>query len=259
MRCALLVIALASVCSSAGADEWSPGKDPDLQAILQEARIDTQAQRYETALAKHVWLHEHALSVDPAFYGVRLSFALAYWRELADQYPPALAKLKEIRDAARRDVMAGKDVTQSFHDMRSINDYLGEHKATKEVFEALAEKDEKTARRVFGLAQPSLIKAKSYALIAKYISPKDDFAKLRNRYQHDKQLAEDPRFGAQHLEYAHKSFANASTTLVAILAVNDRMAEAEEIAALARSEWSDESFHRGLDDALKGVVPVPWP
>ena len=43
------------------------------------------------------------------------------------------------------------------------------------------------------------------------------------------------------------------------LTVNDRKKEAEEIAASARAEWDDSSFHAGLEKALEGVVPDPWP
>lgn len=37
--------------------------------------------------SEFVWFHEHALEVDRAYRGVRLSFALAFWLELAEQYP----------------------------------------------------------------------------------------------------------------------------------------------------------------------------
>lgn len=257
MRYVMLFILLGA--TSLHANDWTPPKDPDPQAILQEARADTRAKRYETALAKHVWFHEHALEIDPAFYGVRLSFALSYWLELAQQYPPALTRLKEIRDAARKNVVAGQHVRESFHDLESINDQLGEQSATRKLFEALHEKHPKAAKEVFDLAEPSLIKGKAYALIGKYISPKDDFAKMSVGYRQSKVLADDARFGAQHLDFANKKFANDSTTLVAILVVNDRKKEAEEIAASARTEWDDDSFHKALEKALKGTVPDPWP
>lgn len=245
--------------TSLRADDWAPPKDPDPQAILQESRTDTRAKRYETALKKHVWFHEHALTINPAFYGVRLSFALSYWLELGQEYPPALTKLKEIRDAAQRKVVAGKDIRESFHDMESINDYLGEQSKTREVFEALDEKDPKIAREVFDVAQSSLIKGKAYPLVGKYISPKDDFAKMSEGYRQNKKLATDARFGERDLGYANKKFANDATTLVAILTVNDRTKEANEIATSARAEWDDDSFHASLENALKGVVPDPWP
>src|SRR5688572_11688303 len=52
---------------------WSPPANPDPHVILREAKADTQAGRYEEALAKHVWFHSHALEIEPALYGVRLS------------------------------------------------------------------------------------------------------------------------------------------------------------------------------------------
>ena len=257
MRFAILLVALMSTPTRA--EEWSPPNDPNPQSILQEARADTRANRYKTALAKHVWFHENALAIRPSLYGVRLSFALSYWLELAQQYPPALTKLKEIRDSARKNVMAGREVRESFHDMEAINDHLDEHKATAKVFEILDEKSPKTAKEVFDLAQPSLIQDKAYTLVGKYISPKDDFAKMSEAYRQGKKLADDARFGASHLDFANKKFVNDATTLVAVLTVNERKKEAEEIAASARVEFDDDSLRAALEKALKGVVPDPWP
>lgn len=257
MRYVPFLIALA--CTSVRADDWTPPENPDPQAILQEARADTEAKRYETALAKHVWFHEKALSIEPALYGVRLSFALSYWLELAKEYPPALTKMKELRDQARKNVMAGRDVRDSFHDMNAINDQLDEQSATKEVFETLDEKDPKTAKQVIDLAKPSLVRAKAYSLLGKYVAPKDDFAKMRETYRQLRKMSDDDHLGGRHLDFVNRRFANDATTLVAILSVNDREKDAVEIAASARAEWDDSSFHAGLEKALKGVFPDPWP
>lgn len=257
MRYIILALALAS--ASARGDEWTPPENPDLQAILQEARSDTEAKRYEIALAKHLWFHQNALSIQRSFYGVRLSFALSYWHELAKEYPPALKKLKEIRDQAAHNVMEGKDARESFHDMAAINRTLGEESLTKDTFEALDGKNPKAAKRAFDLAQRALVSGKAYGLFAKYVDPKKDFSRMTEIYRQEKRLEGDPHFGFRHFEFANKQFANAATTLVAILAVNERKAEAEEIALSAREEWNDASFHAELDKALKGIVPEPWP
>ena len=257
MRFAMLMIALGS--STLHGADWTPPKNPNPDVILNEAQADTRAGRYETALQKHVWFHENALSIEPALYGVRLSFALSYWLELAKQYPPALAKLKETRDKAKASVLAEKNVRESFHDLQSINEHLEEHIKTRTLFQLLDKKNPKIAKRVFDLAQPSLIKGQAYTLAGKYISPKTDFARMKEGYRQDKDLAKDPEFGAEHLEFANKQFTNDTTTLVALLTVNNRKKEAEEIAKLARAEWTDKSFHSAIEKALKGVVPDPWP
>lgn len=234
-------------------------EQPDLHAILQEAHADTKAKRYEAALKKHVWFHENALSIDPEFSAVRLSFALADWYRLAQQYPPAMAKLKQYRDAAQRNVLAGEDVFASFHEMASINRYLGEDVKTLEVFKTLDANDAKSAKIVFGVAEPSLVKFKAYELAGKYLSPERDMQLISEAYRHGRELSEDPRFGNDRLDFAERLFQNKSTTLVALLVINDRQKEAEEIADAFRNEWDDEKFHAALDEALKGIVPEPWP
>lgn len=260
MHYALLVVLLAVNALSAA--EWTAPENPDPSAILDEAQDDAQAKRYETALAKHVWFHEHALSIEPGLYGVRLSFALSYWQELAEKFPPALDKLIEIRDEAKTQVLEGTDIYKPFHDMESINDRLGESLQTKDVFTLLDEKHPDKAKTVFDRAQASLVEHKAYALIGKYILPKEDFAKMQRDFAHHKiaaHAAAKPEHGEMRLNFAKKNFTNQSTTLVAILVVNERIEEAKEIASLARKEWDDESFHAAIDDALKGVVPEPWP
>lgn len=119
-----LAIVLAFMTTQAVAD-WQPPLKPDPDAILEEARADARAGRYEDALQKHLWFHRHALEHRPALYGVRLSFALGYWLELGEAYPPAITKLKEVRDDAEKKVVESKDdVTHLFHDMSAINEEL---------------------------------------------------------------------------------------------------------------------------------------
>jgi len=254
-----VILLMAFVCAPALADNWTPPEDPNPQAILQEAQADARAHHYEIALAKHVWFHENALSIDDALSGVRLSFALDAWQKLAKKYPPALTKLKEVRDQAANNVSEGKYVREAFLEMRSINKVLREQSRTKDVFEALDEEHPETAVQVFHLAQPSLVQSKAYALIGKYLMPNEDLAEMTEAYRRGKKMADDPRFGPRHLNYVNKKFSNDAMTLVAILAVNARTSEAEDIAASARAEWDDASFHAGLDKAIKGVVPHPWP
>jgi hypothetical protein len=97
---------------------WNPPPNPNPRTILESARADLRAGRYEDALAKHLWFHQHALEHDRSYYGVRLSGALTSWHQLAKVYPPALQALKETRDEAAKRVFEGKnDVRGSFRDM----------------------------------------------------------------------------------------------------------------------------------------------
>jgi hypothetical protein len=232
-------------------------KEPE--KIRSEARADARAERYEDALAKHVWYHRNALKYEPALSGVRLSFALSDWYELGKAYPPALVKLKEIRDEAAKNVTNGKHVRESFHDLAAINRTVGEESRTKEIFVLLDAQNADAAKEVFDLAQPALINTKEYKLCGKYIDSKRSFPRIIEFFRTNKRLAKDPRFGAEHLEFANKKFTNDAATLIALLAVNGRKAEAEEIAGEAKKEWNNASFHAEIDKALQGKLPKPWP
>ncbi len=135
------------------------GDDED-EAIraLQAARRFAHAGNYADALERHEWYHHNALRIDEASnYGVRLSTALSLWKELADQYPPALDSLKATRDAALEELEAGTGSTQSFHDIVSINEQLGEETATVALFKTLAGKHPALARKCFLYARDTLI------------------------------------------------------------------------------------------------------
>ena len=43
-------------------------------------------------------------------YGVRLSFALSYWEQLGEVYPPALTALKKTRDDKTALLLDGKAI-----------------------------------------------------------------------------------------------------------------------------------------------------
>lgn len=254
-----LFFALAALSASSALGEWKPPKDPNPSTILREAVADRDARRYEDALAKHVWYHEHALEYERSQYGVRLSFALGYWADLGKVYPPARKKLEEIRDETEKAVLADPTERGPFHDLTSLNETLKQESRTRETFEAVEAKDADAARELYDLAQPVLVKVKAYKVCGKYIDGPRDFEAAKSSLDEGLQLAKDPRFGAS-LESAYKdAFRNKVTTLVALLIVNERKAEAEAVAKSARAAWDDMVLSKQLDLALEGKVPRPWP
>lgn len=256
---ALASLALSSTLSAQG-QTWTPPEHPDPHLILGEAVQDRSAGRYELALAKHLWFHEHALKHQPSLYGVRLSFALAYWFELAEKFPPAMDELRDARDrAATRFHKSGYD-RSDFHDFVSLNRTLGEEARTAEAFKALDRMNSRAAHRVYRLAEPSLVRASEYKLCGKYLDPDTQFASAVRLYQHDRRL-EAQRAHAEDRppETARPSFVNRITTLVSLLVQNARREEAQRIADAALRELDDETFRNALAEALTGKVPAPWP
>lgn len=239
--------------------DWTPPTNPDPDQIFTEAKSDAAAGRYSEALAKHVWFYQNALKYKPSLYGVRLSFALSAWAELGAAYPPALQKLKSIRDETAKKIPEGKGSREAFHDVGSINKTLGEESKTKDLFMWLHSNNPNVAKKVFDLAQPALIKAKEYRLCGAYIDADASFQQLLGLYRENKVIAQDPKFGKRLEEFGRKSFSNGTATLVALLVLSERKADADRIAAEAGKEWDDAEFRKQLEKAKNGSVPPPWP
>lgn len=234
--------------------------NPNPTDILNQAREHAIAGQHEAALAKHLWYHQHAVEIEPAQSAVRRSFAMSYWHELGLTYPPAMQQLKAARDAAAESARRGQDVDESFSDAKSFNRHLNEEEKTVALFLDIERLDEKIAGRIFHVAQSALVKAKKYATCSKYLDPKKTFPIMVKGYrwalEHEK---ERQARGELVPNVASDQFTNQASTLVALLAVNDRRAEAEQIAAEARNVLADPNFDARLDDALDGKVPAPWP
>jgi len=77
----------------------------NMQKYLSDTQQMVREGRYQEALERFVWFHDHALEHEPsAMYGVRLSFALSYWKSLGDVYPPAMTALVEMRNRKEKRV-----------------------------------------------------------------------------------------------------------------------------------------------------------
>jgi hypothetical protein len=254
-----LCVALLVAAAQSG-EQWKVPAHPDPGAILQEAQEDTRQGRYALALAKHLWFHHEALKIDKSFSGVRLSFALSYWFKLANQYPPALDALVKTRDEALEALLRGDGTKgfQDFQDLEAINHTLGKSAQTVEVFSRLTEEQPEVAESVFEVAEPALIRAKQYALCGKYLKPRQAWLSARQLYEMDKLHSGDRR-DPEDTDFLEKSFTNEVSTLVALLVVNERKAEAKAIAEEAKHFWDSPPFHAALDAALLGAVPEPWP
>jgi hypothetical protein len=260
LKTLVLAVYLVFLPSSAWAEEWLPPAKPKPREILDEARDDAKAKRYSLALAKHVWFHKNALKYEPSLVGVRLSFALSDWMRLGKEYPPALEKLKSIRDALDAKVQSGEDNGREFLDLVAINQYLGDDQRSVESFKAIEKNHPNAAPLVFHSTKNALIKTKEYETYAKYIRGTSDFFAIKDTYERDKKSADRMRDqGKALLEHLDKTFRHETATLVAVLVNVDRKDEANEIADIAEEFIDDEKFLASLKAAREGTVPDPWP
>lgn len=236
--------------------DWTPPTNPNAAKILEEARADARAGKYEDALAKHVWFHQNALKLAAPLRGVRLSFAVGYWSDLGKVYPPAMEKLKAIRDEAGKDVREGDTNRQAFIDFKAINRELRESDKTTELFLWLDANEPKRAKVIFDVAQEDLVRAKEYRLCGKYINPDSSYQRILSLYREDiDSEGNGPRLRQYHRQYQKDQFSKSVATLVAILAINGKKADADRIAVEAVKELNDENFKTQLEQAKNGQLP----
>jgi hypothetical protein len=231
-------------------------------SILREAKADVDAKRSVDALSKLAWLYDHALSYAPAMYGVRNSYVLDTWRELARSYPPAMARLKMVRDDAaahvRQDAVS-RETYNHFADFAAISRELHESASVKDLFVWLDGNRPDLAQEVYSLAQGPLVRARAYRLCGKYLAPQESMELYLHQYAAMRTHETGSASAGEMPDFAHKFFANRTESLVALLVQNGRNNEARKSADTALAEWDDNGFRLAMAAALKGRVPEPWP
>ena len=135
--------ALASMTNNQD-DSNNPAK-----AAYDAAKQFAREGKFAEALERHEWFHHHALEHHPAYYGVRLSFALGAWKELGEKYPPAFESLRGVRDQGVARLRAGGASDEVFHDVVSINHTLGDDAASVRLFHEVEASDPASAKRRF--------------------------------------------------------------------------------------------------------------
>ena len=241
---------------------WTPPENPNPQKIYNEARADSDAGQYANALAKYVWFFQSALKYDPAQSGVRVSFALSSWAKLGKSYPPALDKLKAVRDEAEQNVRQGKDVLNAVGDFVAIDDTLKDYNKTSELFIWLDAGKPELAKTVFDRTQhqllPALVREKQYQLCGKYIDANSSFEQILRLYRTTTKHAatqNDTRLKI----FEDKYFINRTTTLIALLSITDRKADAQHIIDRISKESDLPEFKAEIEKALNGELPSPSP
>ena len=163
----LLVVALRPSRPQQQASEL-PAHAEDMHKYLSDTLDLVREGKHKEALDRWLWLHDHALEHAPAMYGVRLSYALSYWKELEDLYPPALIALKKTRDDKTALLAQGNGNRYLFHDVMALNRTLGDDSKTVELFRKLDHDQKRMAKQCWPFAKKVIIEAKAYDLAKKY-------------------------------------------------------------------------------------------
>jgi hypothetical protein len=136
---------------------------------LAEANRLMEAGDFKSALEKHLWLNRESLSVCPDFRGVRLSFALMYWRELGEVFPPAADAMRRIRDESLSAIKSGESTGQTYLDAVAFNRELEDHLLNVELLETLERANRPRAEKLFPFVFDSLVSAEAWRTARRFI------------------------------------------------------------------------------------------
>jgi hypothetical protein len=246
-------LALASVVAMA----WTPPADPDPKQILKEARADARSGQLAHAAAKHRWYHDNVLGLMPSQSGVRMSFALSDWYELAKRYEPARRDFVAARDATAAKVkLGGYRLEPAFRDLATMNERLADWKSTRDAFADVATQDEQLARVLVDSALPALVQLDDYALAARFL----DVERMQKRSSELLRTLLEPRPGrgplireeqASSVQYIDHQTAPMVLTLVRV----GRMEEAHAALARLKKAVGDAGTTPISDAALAGRKP----
>ena len=237
-------------------NQWTPTENMDPSAVLAEARTDRESGRYSIALQKHVWYFESALTRNSSLYGVRLSFALEEWKELASLYPPAMSRLKQIRDDSERSIKLKESGYASFVDFAALNRVLSTNERTVELFKWLDDEAPTLARDSYLSAQDALVEAGEFELCGKYVEADAFYESHLRLFRLRQDRAAKTLDQSLASERASQIFAYDVAILVAILAKTGRTDEASNISNNALAYLDQDSLKRQVLEAKGGNVPV---
>ncbi len=252
----LLAMALALIAFSS--------RGEDMQKYLSDTQDMVRQGKYPEALERFIWFHDHALEHEPAgMYGVRLSFALSYWKALGDVYPPAKAALVETRDRKEKMIMDNKGSDGLFHDVVALNRTLGDDEKTVALFDIVDKRQPESAKQYWNVAKDAIIAAKRYDIARKYIgNPTREFTKVKAMYDHNTTLYDNPQIGGDHFKaYNENHLVEESLKLIEVaLALDDKKA-AKEIQTKALAVVDDHRLRDAIpaeknQDAQQGGGPV---
>lgn len=240
--------------------EWAPPKGTDPGDVFRQAVDDRKNGAYANALEKHVWFHDYALDINEAYAGVRLSYNLEEWAILGKEFPAAKSALTDRAEKAKEVVQARSPcISDAFHDFSSINSYLDSESETVALFKWLNERDHEMAKKVFNLAFPDLLQAKEYMLIGNYIEVEKRLRQINKLYDINMRYKDDPKMGADMLEFAEQSYTYGIGSLIAVLVNIDRKEEANRVANISSGKINNDLYRTTIQMALDGEPPKKWP
>jgi hypothetical protein len=237
---------------------WIPPNDPDPSQLLHSAARDTRDGSHARALAKFLWFHHNAVRYHFALDGVRLSFALGYWMELASVYPPARAAFIRTRDETEAAFRDDPPNVELFNDLAALNRELGDGARTAELFVSTARDDHATAKALYRIAEPFLVAAGRFDACGPFLDPPPRLSDAADVFKMMKSMEEAEPAGEHRPPPLARSFyIHDVATLIGLLVLNHRAEEAASAHEQALTVLDDAEFRALLVAAMTGHLPLP--
>ena len=155
----------------------------DMLQYLRDTEEMIRHGKHKEALERLVWFHEHAIEHDRGISGVRLSSALRLWKELGDDYRPAMQALIETRDRKTSQFQTESGSSSVFQDVAALNRTLGDRDKTVKLFQLIHEQHPLLARQCWIFAKDDVLSAGRYDLAHYYLdNPVRDFLRIKAFY-----------------------------------------------------------------------------
>ena len=134
-----------------------------------------------------------------------------------------------------------------FHDAAALNRTLEDDAGTVHLFEQLDKSYPQKTPQYWLVAKDYVIAAKRYDLAGRYMKDlEQDYRRLKQNYDLDLRLADDPRFGAAHKDFTEKRFTESVLQLIEVGLATDRRKDAESIQKQALAVLDDARIRKAI-------------
>jgi len=156
-----------------------------LQKILDDAKTLMEQHKYEDALLRHIWYHNHEPEFGDSYQNVvRITSAISDWVELGRRYPKAKEALIEIRDQDTRALEEGRGYAELFTEVQAINRALQDEDATYVLFKTIREKDPQLASQCYLWIESLLVAKGEYQWCYDHMGdPQSKFESIKREYE----------------------------------------------------------------------------
>jgi len=211
--------------------------------ILDKAREAFKLGDYAKSLKNYENFFEQTFKT--SYYGVRLSYCLSEWKELADIYPDAMRSLQNKRDKALQLLNKTKEPEQ-FHDYKAICQVLASPEEPLKEFLRLHTKDRALSTKIVRFILDKLIENKEWKICLEYLDNPlkkyefnfDNFDAIFKKYVHDDSTDDDKEIFSHSLNWYIKEVAN----ILLVLKHNNQIAD----YTLIRKRITSDLESRGL-------------